>query len=301
MNRQRLASLAGVAIGLLGLGFLALRLSRDWDEVTTAFTETDPRWALVAFASGTGAMSVIAVNWVVLLRGRGAAVATSSGFAWFFVGQLGKYVPGGMWPVVGQAYLAARGGVARRDAYTATATSMVATLTGAAAFASITGVATSSDRRWIAAAIGVALVSGLGVISAEAGRRRLESLIAMLVRRPIPLPAGRFLTVQTLRHVPVWLLFGVMNVAVVIALDGSPSTRTVLEVLFASTLSWMAGFVVVGLPGGIGVREAVLVSALTGPLGAGVALSVAITSRIVSILVDVVAASASPLVARITA
>ncbi len=299
MNRQRLASLAGVAIGLLGMGFLALRLARDWDEVTTAFTDTDPRWAVLAFVCGACAMSVIGGNWVALLRGRGAAVEMRSGFAWFFVGQLGKYVPGGIWPVVGQAELAARGGVARRDAYTATATSMVATLTGAAAFASITGVATSSDRRWIAAAIGLALVAALGVLSAETSHRRLETWVAKVTRRPVALPAGRFLTVQTLRHVPVWLLFGAMNVAVVVALDGSPSTRTVFEVLFASTLSWMAGFVVIGLPGGIGVREAVLVSALTGPLGAGVALSVAITSRIVSVVVDVVAAAASPLVATL--
>ncbi|MEP6296564.1 MAG: hypothetical protein ABJ382_04510, partial [Ilumatobacter sp.] len=204
MSRQRLASLAGVAIGVLGVGFLALRLSRDWDEVTTAFADTDPQWALVAFVCGTAAMSVIAVNWVALLRGRGAHVATPSGFAWFFVGQLGKYVPGGIWPVVGQAELAVRGGVVRRDAYTATATSMIATLTGAAAFASITGVVTTSDRRWIAAAIGLALVSALGILWADAGRRRLESWIATIVRRSVALPAGRFLTVQTLRHLPVW-------------------------------------------------------------------------------------------------
>lgn len=299
MNRQRLASLAGVAIGLLGVGFLALRLSRDWDEVTTAFADTDPRWALAAFACGTGAMSVIGVNWIALLRARGMVVALPNGFSWFFVGQLGKYVPGGIWPVVGQAELAVRGGVARRDAYTATATSMVATLTGAAAFASVTGVTTSSDLRWIAAAIGAGLVAVVVVLATDPGRRRLETMIAAVVRHPIPLPTGRFLAVQTLRHVPVWILFGTMNVAVVIALDGSPSARAVLEVLFASTLSWMAGFVIIGLPGGIGVREAVLVSALTGPLGAGIALSVAITSRLVSVVVDVAAAAASPLVATL--
>ncbi len=299
MNRQRFASLAGVAVGVLGLSFLAWRLSRDWDEVSTAFADVDLRWALVAFAAGTGAMSVIGFNWIALLRSGGAAVSQASGFSWFFVGQLGKYVPGGIWPVVGQAELAVRGGVVRRDAYTATATSMAATLAGAAAVASVAGVTTSSDRRWIAAAMGVALVAALVVLSSDSGRRRLESAIASIVRRPIPLPAGRFLAAQTLRHVPVWILFGAMNVSMVIALDGWPSSRVVLEVLFASTLSWMAGFVVIGLPGGLGVREAVLVSALTGPLGAGVALSVAVTSRLVSIVVDVVAAAASPLIATL--
>lgn len=299
MTRQQLGSLAGIAIGLAGIGFVAIRVTRDWDQVTGVFADADVRWVVLAFVGGVAAMSVIADNWVALLRRRDESVVRAKGYAWFFVGQLGKYVPGGIWPVVGQAELAVRGGMIRRNAYAATATSMVATLTGAAAFASVTGLATGTDGRLIAIVIGVAMAAVIGVLANEPGRRRLERAVATVLRRPLALPTGRFLAIQTLRHVPVWVFFGAMNLAVVVALDGMPPMRIVVEVVFATALSWMAGFVVVGLPGGIGVREAVWISAMTGPLGAGVALSAAITSRIVSVTVDVVAAAVGPLVATL--
>ena len=65
--------------------------------------------------------------------------------SWFFVGQLGKYVPGGIWPVVGQAELARRGGTTRGIAYSATAMSMVATFLGAATVAAVTGLIAPTD------------------------------------------------------------------------------------------------------------------------------------------------------------
>lgn len=300
MTRQGLGSLVGVAIGILGIGFVALRLARDWTAVSDAFADTAPGWAAVAFAAGVAAMSAIGLNWVALLRSRMHSLSATRGLSWFFVGQLGKYVPGGIWPVVGQAELAVRGGAGRRDAYASTATSMVATLTGAATFASIAGLVASADHRWIAGLIGAAVVAMLSALACDALRARAERAIARMARRPVSLPTGRFLAVQTLRHLPVWVLFAMMNVAVVVALDGSQSFRLFGELAFATAVSWMAGFVVIGLPGGIGVREAVLVSIMTGPLGPGVALSVAITSRVVSVLVDVAAAGSAPLVATIT-
>lgn len=300
MNRQRLGSLIGVVVGVLGIVFVAVRLARDWSEVSAAFADTAPGWALVAFVAGIAAMSTIGLNWIALLRGRGATVTMTSGLSWFFVGQLGKYVPGGIWPVVGQAELAVRGGVRRSAAYISTATSMVATLTGAAAFASIAGVIASPKQRWIAALIGAVLATAIIAVASDALRARAEGLIERLAKRSVSLPTGGFLVVQTLRHLPVWVCFASMNMAVVVALDGWQPSQLLGELAFATALSWMAGFVVVGLPGGIGVREAVLVSIMTGPLGAGVAVSVAITSRVVSVLVDVAAAGAAPVVATLT-
>ena len=59
-----------------------------------------------------------------------------------------------------------------------------------------------------------------------------------------------------------------------------------VDLVFASALSWIVGFVVIGVPGGIGVRETVFVGLMTGPLGATLALSVAVTSRLVTVAVD---------------
>jgi uncharacterized membrane protein YbhN (UPF0104 family) len=51
-------------------------------------------------------------------------------------------------------------------------------------------------------------------------------------------------------------------------------------------VAWVAGFVTLVSPGGIGVREAILVAGLTPAYGAGVALAAAISYRVITSLGD---------------
>jgi uncharacterized membrane protein YbhN (UPF0104 family) len=92
--------------------------------------------------------------------------------------------------------------------------------------------------------------------------------------------------------------FAGMNVFAVVALGVDLDGPLVVELVFVTCVSWMAGFVVVGVPGGIGVRETVFISMTTATLGAGVAVSVAVLSRVVSIAVDLVGAAVSVAIAR---
>ena len=104
------------------------------------------------------------------------------------------------------------------------------------------------------------------------------------------------MVVFTLRHVPVWLMFGVMNICVFVALarraEPGLDAGLAVDLVFASALSWIVGFVVIGVPGGIGVRESVFVALMTGPIGATLALAVAVAGRIVTIAVDLLGALA---------
>jgi uncharacterized membrane protein YbhN (UPF0104 family) len=58
---------------------------------------------------------------------------------------------------------------------------------------------------------------------------------------------------------------------------------TVGLVLLAQAAAWTAGFLTPGAPGGLGVREAVLVALLVGPLGEGSALAVALAWRVATL------------------
>ena len=52
--------------------------------------------------------------WLCLVRGAGVTVSTLDAGSTFFVTQLGKYVPGSVWPIVAQASARADGGARRR-------------------------------------------------------------------------------------------------------------------------------------------------------------------------------------------
>ena len=60
---------------------------------------------------------------------------------------------------------------------------------------------------------------------------------------------------------------------------------------------WLAGFVVVGVPGGIGVRESIFTALAGGTIGTPLAVSLALVSRVVFISVDLIGAAVSSAVA----
>ena len=77
----------------------------------------------------------------------GTPVARGRMLAWYFVGELGKYLPGGVWPVLGRGELARRGGVAPARAYASVALSLV-TLYLAAMLVAVGLLPFSLGGRW---------------------------------------------------------------------------------------------------------------------------------------------------------
>jgi uncharacterized membrane protein YbhN (UPF0104 family) len=298
MNRSRLVNLVGALIGVAGVAFVVRRIIRDREAIGEALSSAQVGWLAVGLVSGLLAMALIGVNWLLIMRRAGAEAPWRQGMSWFFVGQLGKYVPGGIWPIVGQAELAHRGATPRATAYFSTAMSMVATFLGAAVVAAVAGLVSPSDGRLLPAAIAAVLVFGAVVLASPATRDLLHRLAARVTRRELRLPDPRWFAGLVARHLPVWVAFAGMNVFAVVALGGDLDSSLVIELVFVTCVSWMAGFVVVGLPGGIGVRETVFISMTTAPLGAGVAVSAAVLSRVVSIAVDLVGAALAVVIAR---
>jgi uncharacterized membrane protein YbhN (UPF0104 family) len=60
---------------------------------------------------------------------------------------------------------------------------------------------------------------------------------------------------------------------------------TKLVVIFS--IAWMAGFIVPGAPGGIGVREAVIIFFITPIIGEAQGVAIAIALRFITLLGDV--------------
>lgn len=298
LDRRRLVHVAGVAIGVAGLVFIGVRIHRDWHEITDTLHDARVPWLLVAVACGLGAMAAIGANWLALVDQGGARASRRRGFAWFFTGQLGKYVPGGIWPVVGQAELAGRGGVERRRAYLATVSSMFFQLLAALSVAAIAGIVSPNHRRLLALALAAAVTAVLAIVLVPAFRAVLVRITAKVTRGRVEVPGGRLVARFTARHVPVWVLFALTNVAVHRALGGSGSLGLTTDIVFASALAWAVGFVVVGVPGGIGVRESVFVALMSHRLGGALALSIAVTGRLVTIAVDLLGAVVAGTIAR---
>lgn len=282
----------GLAIGLAGVAFVTRLVIRDWDEISEAVAEARSGLMVASVLVGIAGMAVIGLNWVHLVRRSGAPVHVDRGMSWYFVGQLGKYVPGGIWPVVGRAEMAARADVSRRVAYTTTAASMFATyftagLVGAALLPWALGAAAPL-------AVGVPILLAIGVATAFHPRFTgwLLALTTRLTRRQVlpAVPSWRSTLVTLARHVPAWIAIATATWVVARALGFDID----LVLLIAATpASWLAGFVIIGLPGGLGVRESVFVALVATQAPETEALAVALLARIVFVAVDVLGALSS--------
>ncbi len=97
----------------------------------------------------------------------------------------------------------------------------------------------------------------------------------------------------TFKYMLVYILSFVLNGAMFIiilrSISGNFNNNLILPVIGMYTLSWLIGFVTPGAPGGLGIREAIMITLLVGIVEVQLVLTAVILYRIVTILGDVIA------------
>ena len=285
-RRARLASTAvGAVLALVAVAFVVRALVRDRAEIGDALDGAAPGWLAVAVGLAAVGMVAIAVPWRRAIRLLGDDLPMAQVIPRYFVGEIGKYVPGGVWPIVGRGELARRWGVRRVAAYGSVLLSLLA-LYLAAMFVVVAGLPTLLRGGDGTGPVAVLALLPLGLVALHP--RVLHAgigLVERFARRPLdlPIPSWRASAALVVRYVPAWLAIGGATWAVARSLD---PTVGVAEIGTAATLSWLVGFVLVPVPGGVGVREAAFVAA-AGSLDPGIAAAVAVAARVIFVVVDV--------------
>lgn len=285
-TRRRLAGLStvvGLVIGGAAAAFVVRELATEWGEVRDALADASVPWIGGGLVLAILAMTSIGWVWSDVLALLGVRVGRARALGWYYVGELGKYLPGGVWPVLGRGEMARRGGVPGPRAYASVALSLVTLYLAAMLVAvGLLPFALGDDGPGGAVAVLLLLPLGLGALHP----RVVEPLLGAargLTRRPltVTVPAWRDTVLVVVRYVPTWLLVGGTTAAVAHAVDPDASPA---RIAFAAVLSWIAGFLAVPVPAGAGIREAVFLAACGLPPELGA--TVAVATRVLFILVD---------------
>lgn len=285
--RRRVLDAAFLVVALAGLVWA---LAGQADGLRAAWHRLDAGDVLAA--AGWAALGLLAqlVSWRALLASAGPVPSFADSADVYFRAQLGKYVPGGVWTVVGQARFGGPHGISRaRGAVVALGALAVLLVVGGvvAAAGLVAGSPASLGRWWwllpLAALGGAALTPPV--------LDRLLAAAQRLLRRPGP--AVRVHGGQVARSaaaaLAMWAAFGLHAAALVAALRPVSAADAVLAT-GAFALAWVVGLLVVVAPAGAGAREAALVVALGPLLDRPDALLVALVSRVLMALLDALAA-----------
>jgi len=259
---------------LAAIVFVALRVRSIWHGSHIELARVD--WgalvgALVLGVAGTAAGAAI---WLVILDSLGVRTRRRW-MGLFFQAQLGKYIPGSVWQYAGRAAIARAHEIPVRPVGVSLPVEFVAS--------SVAGGATAALLLgwWGAVLVGAA---ALLLVAAERPAR---------CRRPIALATVR----ATLLYLPAWILLGASFWLSARGLLGVPAHDLAFYVgTFA--IAFLAGLLAVYAPGGLGVREAVLVALLSGRIGAANAIVVAAASRLILVLADVALAGGATVLMR---
>lgn len=280
-------------LAALVVGGCAYLLVRQGDGVVIAVRRLSPgRVALSALLALAATMCLQRV-WLALLGGLGVDVDRSDAAAVFYVSQLGKYVPGSVWPVLAQVELGARWGAPRRVMLGAGLLLIGVVAATGSGIGALLLPWTSPDgiRRywWVAvllpAVVAVlhphVLMSLIDRVSRRWGHEGLETRMSWSALLRACWWSGL-----------MWCLLGA-HLLVLMTAYGRVGPLDAAAAVGGMGLAWAAGLAFVPAPAGAGVRESVLLLTLAPSVGPGAALAVALASRALLVLVDVALAAVS--------
>lgn len=255
----------------------------------------------LSFSTAVGAylvsLMVSFATWHLLLRAVGEKSSVVAALAIGMISQFAKYVPGNVAHLIGRIALARRYGFGTvRVGLSMTieiGCAVIAGLTVAAFAFVIEGPPRLGGTSRLPSPLTLVLfASGLAVVPLVATqvlkRWRPEFLKRQLDQAAVSAPSATVLVVCFFLYLLVFLILGLMLYLVVRGVfDATPAPYWLLAGVFA--LAWVAGFLTPGAPGGLGVREALLLVSLDPLYGAGPALGMTIGLRIVTTVGDILA------------
>jgi hypothetical protein len=282
---------------LLGLSIVlfAIRaLARNWDQLRAQPLEWQfrPGWVVLSLIVTWLMYALLILAWRGILSGWGQRLdAWTAARIWVLSG-LGKYVPGKVWAIAGMALLSQRAGVAAWAATGSAVVMQVLAIGTGAAVAGLAGARILESAHQGADAVLVLLVAG-AVISVVL--LLWPPFLRRLLRLAAPQavgdrqPSGRGIVVGIAMNIVAWLGYGVA--LWLLGRGLLPTSGLGLRLAIAVfTASYLAGFLALFAPGGIGVREGLFILMLQGPLGVGAATSLALASRLLLTVAELGAA-----------
>lgn len=294
-TRARVLKVARVGLTVAALAFLVLALATRWDEVRGQLGQVSVPVVIAAFGCTMLGLFFSMLGWRALLADLGSPLPMGAATRVLFLGQLAKYLPGSsVWAMVAQTELARDFGVPRkRAAAAALVLNMVTLGVGLlVALLALPRLLTSDDTpeilRWTPLLVPV----GLAFLTPPVLTRVCNLLFRILRRQPLDQSfSWPGMAKAAAAQLGTWVFYG-LQIALLAASLGADFTEILLPATGAFAAAWCAGFLVVVVPTGAGTREAVLTVALAPQLAAGAAgaLTVAVVSRLLLTVADVVAA-----------
>jgi hypothetical protein len=276
-----------IAFLLLVVVALVLTLRSQGADLHRAVTRTGlaaTAGSLVAVMVGLFASAMV---WRALLTDLGSRLPLRTALHVFFLGQLGKYLPGSVFAVAAQMELGRDQGVSRSRVGTASLLFMGVLTAAGLLVAAVALPLTSPDALRSYFWVLLVLPVGLLCLAPPVLTRLVGTGLRVLRREPLERPLSAAGVGAALGWaLAMWGAYGVHALLLLLPQERTGSGNLPLLALGGYALAWTVGFLFLLAPAGALIRETVLVLAFAPVLDRAGATAVAVVSRGVMTLGD---------------
>lgn len=277
------------AFVVVAVGLACYAVAADWPAIRGALGELG-FWPLAAaMVSILAALATTVQMWRLLLASMGSPLPLRAAARIMLVGQIGKYLPGSIWPVLAQMELGRDYHVPRSRSASASVLVMLLTLIAGLLTAIVTlpFAAGPVPYRWALLATPVLLVMLYPPV--------LNALIGWLLRLARQSPLEQPLTGGALTRAmgwsfATWVCYG-LQIWILATWLGAPAGKTALVAIGGFAFAWSVGFLVVFAPAGAGIRDVLLLVMLGSVLRTADAAAVVLVSRVLMTAADLLSAA----------
>lgn len=276
------------------VGFAVFYLVNQWNGVSAALAEISWQSLVLSFALVLLGLAAGTMSWVSVLNGLGPRVPVIRAAQVLLVGQLGKYVPGSVWSYVMQMELGRQYGILRprvlvSGLYAAGIGVVSSLVLGALALPVV--LQGHTELLWLFVLLPIGLVCLHPVVMTW-----LASLVLKAFRRP---PLDHRVTFGVVGQAVAWALVSYvmygLHLWILVNSLVDPDIGTLILLTGAMSLGFTVGLFAFIFPSGVGVREAILVGAMTLLLTIPQATAMSLVSRMMFTAADLMGAGVAVL------
>ncbi|TRD10602.1 hypothetical protein FGU71_01110 [Erythrobacter insulae] len=262
----------------------AMLLAREWDGIAAALA--DANFGLIALALLAAIINVVltGVSWRVLLMDAPVNLSLPQSANIFFLGQIGKYLPGTVWSFLASGELAKRAGFPRSAAMSSL---LLALMIGVGSGIAIALLLVPQTLGYLPDSP-ILLAAG-GMASLLLGFPKVRSFLLRIAQIDFNVPLGSLLLSAVVAAL-AWLFAGAQIVLLSQSIGAGYGWSDILSATGAYAFAWVAGFLVIIAPAGLGAREGGLILVLSVSMGLAQASAVVLLSRLVVTLADFICA-----------
>ncbi|MFW5772474.1 MAG: lysylphosphatidylglycerol synthase domain-containing protein [Phototrophicaceae bacterium] len=271
--------------------FVGLYLADQWDSLRGYPLNIRWGWLLLSQVLLTCSLGLLAAPAPLILNALDSPRPLPVILRVFFLSNIAKYLPGSIWALPGRVYLYQQTGISTARSAVIVFWEVLGMVAGAALIGLLgLPLLAAVLPGWLLALGAIGMLTGaLLAINARRVLPRLPlpaRLRHMLDRPDAWLTSGQIAAVMAL-YALAWLAIGIAFTLMVAAVQPLQSAEWWLLLPGLHAIAWVIGFLVIVAPGGIGVRDALLVLGMLALVDEPLPALVAILARIAWTLAEV--------------